>query len=36
LHGGFGIVIDDFIACLYALAINHAIYCGAVAMGWMR
>lgn len=26
LHGGFGIVIDDFVACLYALAINHAIY----------
>jgi phosphatidylglycerophosphatase A len=26
VHGGFGIVIDDFIACLYALAINHAIY----------
>ena len=26
LHGGFGIVIDDFIACLYALAINHAVY----------
>ncbi|MEI8241632.1 MAG: phosphatidylglycerophosphatase A [bacterium] len=26
LHGGVGIVIDDFIACLYALAINHAIY----------
>lgn len=26
LHGGFGIVVDDFIACLYALAINHAIY----------
>ena len=26
LHGGLGIVIDDFIACLYALAINHAIY----------
>lgn len=26
LHGGVGIVIDDFIASLYALAINHAIY----------
>jgi phosphatidylglycerophosphatase A len=25
LEGGLGIVIDDFIACLYALAINHAI-----------
>ena len=33
LHGGFGIVIDDFIACLYALAINHAIYW--TAAGWM-
>ena len=33
LHGGMGIVIDDFIACLYALAINHAIYWG--AMGYM-
>lgn len=33
LHGGFGIVIDDFIACLYALAINHAIYWG--AMWWL-
>ncbi|MEI6211978.1 MAG: phosphatidylglycerophosphatase A [bacterium] len=31
LHGGFGIVVDDFIACLYALAINHAIYWGVVA-----
>ena len=28
IHGGFGIVVDDFIACLYALAINHAIYWG--------
>ena len=26
LHGGVGIVIDDFFASLYALAINHAIY----------
>jgi len=25
-HGGFGIVVDDFIACLYGLAVNHAIY----------
>ena len=25
LHGGVGIVIDDFIASFYALAINHAI-----------
>ena len=33
LHGGFGIVIDDFIACLYALAINHGIYWTAV--WWM-
>jgi phosphatidylglycerophosphatase A len=29
LHGGLGIVIDDFFASLYALAINHAIYWGA-------
>ena len=28
LHGGFGIVIDDFFASLYALAINHAIFWG--------
>lgn len=26
IHGGFGIVIDDFFASLYALAINHAVY----------
>lgn len=26
LHGGIGIVIDDFIASLYALAFNHAIF----------
>lgn len=26
LHGGFGIVIDDFFASLYALAANHAIF----------
>lgn len=26
LHGGIGIVIDDFFASLYALAINHALY----------
>jgi phosphatidylglycerophosphatase A len=26
MHGGFGIVADDFVACLYALGINHAIY----------
>lgn len=26
IRGGLGIVIDDFIACLYALAINHLIY----------
>ena len=26
LHGGVGIVIDDFIASLYALALNHAIF----------
>ena len=25
-HGGFGIVIDDFIANLYSLAINWTIY----------
>jgi phosphatidylglycerophosphatase A len=26
LHGGIGIVIDDFFASLYALAVNHAIF----------
>jgi phosphatidylglycerophosphatase A len=26
IHGGFGIVIDDFFASLYALAINHSLY----------
>lgn len=26
LHGGLGIVIDDFFASLYALAINWAIW----------
>jgi phosphatidylglycerophosphatase A len=26
LHGGLGIVADDFMACLYALAINWAIW----------
>ncbi len=34
LHGGFGIVVDDFIACLYALAINHAICWSTLALGW--
>jgi len=26
LHGGIGIVIDDFFASLYALALNHGAY----------
>ena len=26
IHGGLGIVIDDFLACLYALATNHLIF----------
>jgi len=26
LHGGIGIVIDDFFASLYALGLNHAAY----------
>ncbi len=26
LHGGVGIVIDDFIASAYALALNHALF----------
>jgi len=26
LHGGIGIVIDDFFASLYALAVNHALF----------
>ncbi|MDZ4198227.1 MAG: phosphatidylglycerophosphatase A [Kiritimatiellia bacterium] len=26
LHGGFGIVIDDVIASLYSLALNHLIF----------
>jgi phosphatidylglycerophosphatase A len=26
LHGGVGIVIDDFFAALYALAINHGLW----------
>lgn len=30
MHGGAGIVIDDFIASLYALAINHGIYWSAL------
>ncbi len=34
VHGGFGIVVDDFIACLYALAINHAVCWGTLALGW--
>jgi phosphatidylglycerophosphatase A len=28
IHGGLGIVIDDFFACLYALGINHAMFWG--------
>jgi len=32
LHGGTGIVIDDFFASLYALAINHALYWGVRAL----
>jgi hypothetical protein len=27
-------VVDDFIACLYALAINHAICWSTLALGW--
>ncbi len=34
LHGGLGIVIDDFFASLYALAINHALY--AAFCVWVR
>ncbi|MDR2849728.1 MAG: phosphatidylglycerophosphatase A [Verrucomicrobiota bacterium] len=26
VHGGIGIVIDDFFASLYALAVNHALF----------
>lgn len=26
LRGGFGIVTDDVVSCLYALALNHAIW----------
>ena len=25
-QGGFGIVVDDVIACLYSLALNHVLY----------
>jgi phosphatidylglycerophosphatase A len=32
--GGFGIVIDDVIANLYCLAINHGIFWGLRHMGW--
>jgi len=28
IHGGLGIVIDDFFASFYALAINHALFWG--------
>ena len=35
LHGGVGIVIDDVFSSLYALALNHAIYFGAMYLGWM-
>jgi phosphatidylglycerophosphatase A len=28
VHGGVGIVIDDFFASLYALALNHALFWG--------
>jgi phosphatidylglycerophosphatase A len=33
--GGFGIVIDDFIANLYCLAINHGIYWGLKHFAWI-
>lgn len=26
IHGGFGIVVDDFLAALIALGLNHAIF----------
>lgn len=26
VRGGWGIVLDDFVSCLYALALNHAIF----------
>ncbi len=32
LHGGIGIVIDDFFASLYALALNHAVYWAATRL----
>jgi phosphatidylglycerophosphatase A len=31
IRGGFGIVIDDFFAALYALTFNHLIY-----QGWLN
>lgn len=33
LHGGVGIVIDDALACLYSLAVNHLVYW--VATTWL-
>ena len=36
LHGGPGIVIDDVIAALYALAASHAALCALAALGMCR
>ncbi len=33
LTGGLGIVIDDFVASLYALALNHAVWWAATRLG---
>lgn len=35
LKGGFGIVIDDVFAALYALAVNHAAYRVFQHLGWI-
>ncbi len=32
LAGGIGIVLDDVLACFYALAVNHALWWGLVRM----
>jgi phosphatidylglycerophosphatase A len=32
IPGGLGIVIDDLFASLYALAINHALFRGILAL----
>lgn len=34
LQGGWGITVDDVISSVYALALNHIVYCAALRWNW--